>query len=150
MFPASPTLCSPYPLLSSPLLARKPGCRRNSIVPSPLSPCGLHVVMSTSSTCKYEYSWEIPKRKLVLDSYLSMRVPIWDASTQVLVLLVSVQVLVLDEYSLRDEYYEYSSEYLSLCEYSLSIRTMYLAYVIRSSFHMHAVGYCKEHWLALL
>ena len=80
---------------------------------------------------------------------------------QVLVLLVSVRVLVSDEYSLRDEYYEYSSEYLplrvlalseysSLCKYSLSIRTMYLAYVIRSSLHMHGVGYCKQCWLALL
>ena len=76
--------------------------------------------MSTSSTHEYEYSWEIPKRKLVLDLYSSMRVPVWDASTrvqvqvQVLVLLVSVRVLVSDEYSLRDEYYEYSSEYLPL------------------------------------
>ena len=101
------------------------------------------LVMSTSSTRKYKYSWEIPKRKLVLDSYSSMRVPVWDMST------------------LRDEYYEYSSEYLplrvlalseysSLCEYSLSICTMYLAYIIRSSLHMHGVGYCKQRWLALL
>ena len=80
---------------------------------------------------------------------------------RVLVLLVSVRVLVSDKYSLRDEYYEYSSEYLplrvlalsessSLCESSLSIRTMYLAYVIRSSLHMHGVGYRKQRWLALL
>ena len=80
---------------------------------------------------------------------------------RVLVLLVSVRVLVSDKYSLRDEYYEYSSEYLplqvlalseysSLCEYSLSIRTMYLAYVIRSSLHMHGVGYRNQRWLALL
>ena len=76
----------------------------------------LKVVMSTSSTREYEYSWEIPKRKLILDSYSSMRVPVWDASTRVRVrvLLISVRVLVSDEYSLRDEYYEYSSEYLPL------------------------------------
>ena len=30
------------------------------------------LVMSTSSTRKYKYSWEIPKRKLILNSYSSM------------------------------------------------------------------------------
>lgn len=47
------------------------------------SPSSLQVVMSTSSTCEYEYSWENPKWKLVLNLYLFMQVPVWDTSTQV-------------------------------------------------------------------